>query len=109
MSVIISYLDEIGETDASDVIDEVGEVGEVDEVDEFDEDEAKSIEDPASSNVGEISVEINIEDLIAEIEAESAPKPVATDKPARKRLEELLEERRATRELADDEEFDLTD
>ena len=103
MSVVTSYLDEIGEIDE---FDEIGEIGEVDEVDEVDEVEHDSKDLPENSNVGEISVEINVEDLIAEIEANSPPRPKSEDKPARKRLEELLEERRATREFGEDDGFD---
>lgn len=104
MSAMNGYLDEIGE------IDEVGQAGvadEIDEIDEFDDDELDNKDYEASSNVGEISVEINIEDLIAEIEADRPPRPISVEKSARKRLEELLEERRAARELGEDDEFDL--
>ena len=100
MSVVNNYLDEIGE------IDEVGQVG---EVDELDEDEQDGKDHLATSNVGETSVEINVEDLIAEIEADCPPRPKRTDIPARKRLEELLEERRAARELGEDDGFDVAD
>lgn len=96
-------------------IDEMGRIGEVDEVAEIDDDDEHEQDEPEdkdfleTANVGETSVEINVEDLIAEIEADSSPRPRRADKPARKRLEELLEERRTARELGEDDEFDVID
>jgi hypothetical protein len=106
MSAVNSYLDEIGEIDE---VDELDELDELDKGNEPDENEQDSKDQLATSNVGETSVEINVEDLIAEIEAASPPRPKCADKPARQRLEELLEERRAARELSENDEFDLPD
>jgi hypothetical protein len=100
MSIVNGNLDELDE------IGEVDEIDEIDELDEFEEEERDSKLQPANSNVGEISVEINVEDLIAEIEADSPPRPKCEDKPARTRLEELLEEKRAAREFGEEDEFD---
>jgi len=58
-----------------------------------------------TSNVGETSVEINVEELIAELETES-DRPGSNGHDARRRLEELLEERRIARELEELEEYD---
>lgn len=95
------------------------DVGLIDDEDDFDDDELdgefEDFEDTTqlevdskSSNVGDASVELNVEELIAEIEAESgltAPQ----GKSARKRLEALLEERRAARELDEWDEYALDD
>lgn len=105
MSIVNSYLDDIGD------VDEIGEddaIEESEESEELNEDEFDEKGNLATSNVGETSVEINVQDLIAELEEDLPPRPVASEKPARKRLEELLEERRAARELDDDDEFDMT-
>ncbi|MDH3510209.1 MAG: hypothetical protein OER85_05055 [Gammaproteobacteria bacterium] len=106
MSTVNSYLHEIDEMGRS---GEVDEVDATDELDEYEEDEPEDRDFLETANVGETSVEINVEDLIAEIEAASPPRPRCADKPARKRLEELLEERRAARELGEDDQFDLMD
>ncbi len=58
-----------------------------------------------TENVGETSVEIDVEELIAELESESGYRG-ADEKSARKRLEEVLEERRVAHELEDIEDFE---
>jgi hypothetical protein len=60
-----------------------------------------------SANVGEISVEIDVEELIAELEADSGITSEGAEKDSRKRLEDILEQRRASRELEEIDEFDL--
>jgi len=65
-------------------------------------------DEATTDNVGETSVEINVEDLIAEIEAESRK---TTDSPvssSRKRLDEILDEKRAARELEDFEDLEFS-
>lgn len=62
-----------------------------------------------SANVGETSVEIDVEELIAQIESEAPVKGSPEEKLARQRLEELQEIRRIQRELSDFDEFDLDD
>ena len=61
-----------------------------------------SDEEPVTDNVGDPSVEINIEELLQALEAESG---VDAQKHngggARHRLEELMESRRAKRDLED--------
>jgi hypothetical protein len=73
-----------------------------------------SIEDPietgeVNSNVGETSVEIDVEELIAELEADRKSSPEPEEPSSRKRLEDILEERRIANELDDIDEFDAID
>lgn len=88
-------------------------IGDNETVDDFDEgddfdgnDEIEDVE-PGKGNVGELSVELNIEDLISELEEESGTSNVVSDETPRKRLERLLEERRVARELDEIDEFEL--
>lgn len=60
----------------------------------------------ATDNVGDISVEVNVEDLIAQIESESKGGP-APDGSARRKIEDILEEKRVAREIMDLEDFDV--
>lgn len=61
-----------------------------------------------TDNVGDISVEVNVEDLIAELEAESkGDAAAAAGKPARRRIEDILEEKRLSRDIMDLEDFDV--
>jgi len=61
----------------------------------------------ASDNVGDPSVEINVEDLIIELESEGLTKNLGNCQDARKRLEELMERKRARRELEDFDDYDI--
>jgi hypothetical protein len=61
-----------------------------------------------TENVGEISVEINVDELIAEFESESGVEPSPREGSARKRLEEVLEERRVAHELDELDELEAT-
>lgn len=74
--------------------------------DEYEPDDTTSY--PATDNVGETSVEINVEDLIAEIEAESGVEANPRGSNARKRLDEMLEEKRSSRELEDFEDLEFS-
>jgi hypothetical protein len=60
----------------------------------------------ATDNVGDISVEVNVEDLIAQIESESKG-GTAPDGSARRKIEDILEEKRVAREIMDLEDFDI--
>ena len=60
----------------------------------------------STDNVGETSVEFDVEDLIAEVEAE-VPDGVDRDGKVRKRLEEALERKHTDEELADFEDYDV--
>ena len=89
----------------------IGDHDDLVEVDELDEslDQEDSTDDLAmqTANVGETSVEIDVEELIAEIEAEGGVSSGSIDEDPRKRLERILEERRAARELDEIDEFAL--
>jgi len=60
----------------------------------------------STDNVGETSVEFDVEDLIAEVESE-VPDGVDSDGKMRKRLEEVLEKKQSDEELADFEDYDV--
>lgn len=69
--------------------------------------EAEAAPVPASTdNVGDISVEVNVEDLIAQIESESKG-GAAPDGSARRKIEDILEEKRIAKEIMDLEDFDI--
>ncbi len=83
-------------------------------VDELDEIEADSDAGDADDtligdNIGEPSVEINVEGLIAELEAGSrfVSKPDMIS--ARRKLEDFLERRRVAREIEDFDDFKVVD
>ena len=61
-----------------------------------------------SDNIGDVSVEINVEELIAELEG-SADSSAARKKEVRRRLDEIREQREAMRELEDTFSIDLND
>lgn len=61
-----------------------------------------------TDNVGDISVEVNVEDLIAQIEAESKG-GAAPSGSARRKIEDILEEKRIAKEVMDLEDFDIED
>jgi hypothetical protein len=70
-----------------------------DQADEFLEDEADE-EEADSDNVGDVSVEINVESLIAEIELEHDDE-AARRREVRRRLEEIREQRDALKDIED--------
>lgn len=75
---------------------------------EAEEQESETVTVPvATDNVGDISVEVNVEDLIAQIEAES--KGSAPSGSARRKIEDILEEKRIAREIMDLDDFDIED
>lgn len=93
-------------------------LGDNKDIDEFDDDdeEFEKFEDTSeievdakSSNVGDPSVELNVDEIVAEMEADMGKEPSPPGSNARKRLEELLEERRAARELDEWDEFATDD
>lgn len=59
-----------------------------------------------TDNVGDISVEVNVEDLIAQIEAESKDGAPPSGS-ARRKIEDILEEKRIAKEIMDLEDFDI--
>ncbi len=60
-----------------------------------------------TDNVGEASVEINIQTLMAEMEAEGISTDTLAGSDKRKRLDEAMERRRIERELRELESFDF--
>lgn len=81
---------------------------EVDEEVEEEEAEAEEEAVPAADtdNVGDASVEINVEELIHELEVDGVTRP-AREQAAKRRLEELMEMKRAKRDLEDFEDYDV--
>lgn len=62
----------------------------------------------SSDNIGDMSVEVNVEELIAQIESESKSGTVP-DGSARRKIEDILESKRVAREIMDLEDFDIDD
>jgi hypothetical protein len=82
----------------------------VDEASGADDDVTSEVDadaDADSDNVGDVSVEINVEDLIAQIE--SAECKGLSPGGARRKLEDYLEERRTSQDIMDFEDYDLDD
>ena len=84
--------------------DDIGD----DDLDDDDLDDDDDIEDMDEDNVGDISVEINVEELVAKLEATDSD-DVARKREIRRRLEELEETRRANQDLDSTFNFDLDD
>lgn len=61
-----------------------------------------------SDNIGDVSVEINVEELIAEFET-TADGDVLRKKEIRRRLDEIREQKEALKDLEDTYSFDLND
>ena len=87
------------------------DIKDVDTKDEFDDTMELEAEEMASKsgNVGDPSVELNVDEIVAELEADMGIEASDHGQDARKRLESLLEERRAARELDELDEFALDD
>ena len=79
-----------------------------DEIEDDDLDDDDDVEDMDDDNVGDISVEINVEELVAKLEATNRD-DVARKREIRRRLEELEEMRRASKDLDSTFNFDLDD
>jgi len=78
-----------------------------DEDDDLDADDTGSDEiDVDSDNIGDVSIEINVEDLIARIEKDEKSTPPAC---ARRKLEDYLEAKRISENIMDFEDYDLDD
>ena len=69
--------------------------------------EGEEPEEDNSDNVGDASVEINVEELIHELEAQGVTNKIDKEQDARRRLEELMERRRARQDLEDFEDYDI--
>jgi hypothetical protein len=73
---------------------------------EEDVDDVSDSEDLDDDNIGDLSVEINVEELVAKIESGDASQH---HKEVRRRLEEIEEQRRVERELDNTFNFNLDD
>lgn len=76
---------------------------------EAEEEEAEAEEGesaPETDNVGDPSVEINVEELIHELEVDGVVQ-ASKEQAAKRRLEELMERKRAKRDLEDFEDYDV--
>jgi hypothetical protein len=79
-----------------------------DEVVEEEEDEAEVADGETAAetdNVGDPSVEINVEELIQDLEVDGLVP--CREQAAKRRLEELMEQKRAKRDLEDFEDYDV--
>ena len=80
---------------------------EVDDEDDKESDEEDSGEVAAETDtVGDASVEINVEELIHELEVDNGSHP-GREQAAKKRLEDLIERKRAKRELEDFDDYEV--
>ena len=70
------------------------------EVEEDQDQDIKDVEESGTDNVGDPSVEINVEELISEIEKETAGASDG-DAAARRRLDEIMERKRIEKEISD--------
>jgi hypothetical protein len=75
--------------------------------DESESDAEETAAAPETDNVGDPSVEINVEELIHEIEAEGEGSRPGRELAAKRRLEDLIERKRSKRELEDFEDYDV--
>jgi hypothetical protein len=79
---------------------------EVEDDDEEDAEEEGAVAAPETDNVGDPSVEINVEELIQELEVDGVTRP-GCEQAAKRRLEELMEKKRAKRDLEDFDDYDV--
>ena len=81
------------------------------EIEDEDDDEAEDEETEAEAttetdNVGDPSVEINVEELIHELEGDGVARP-GREQAAKRRLEELMEKKRAKQDLEDFDDYEV--
>jgi len=79
------------------------------ESEESEESDADETTEPVAEtdNVGDPSVEINVEELIHELEVQDVTNRLGSEQAAKRRLEELMEQKRAKRELEDFEDYEI--
>jgi len=101
-------IDEPEETEETEETEEETEESEeAEEADEGEDDAEETAAAPETDNVGDPSVEINVEELIHEIEAEGDGSRPGRELAAKRRLEDLMERKRAKRELEDFDDYDI--
>jgi hypothetical protein len=89
----------------SDDEDELEEESDDTDDSDADEEEVLPVE---TDNVGDPSVEINVEALIHELEVQGvAASRIGSEQAAKRRLEELMERKRAKRDLEDFEDYEF--
>lgn len=79
------------------------------EIEDEDEEEAEDEESESATetdNVGDPSVEINVEELIHELEVDTGSR-ADREQAAKRRLEELMEKKRSKRELEDFDDYEI--
>ena len=86
--------------------DKKKEEEEVEDEDEEEAEEAAAEPTAETDNVGDPSVEINVEELIHELEVDGVTRP-NREQAAKRRLEELIEKKRAQRELEDFDDYEV--
>jgi len=89
--------------------EEEEDLEEEDEEDEAEADEPEPEPEPVvaeTDNVGDPSVEINVEELIHDLEVEGIAAP-GKEQAAKRRLEELMEMKRAKRDLEDFDDYEV--
>jgi hypothetical protein len=76
--------------------------------DEEEEETEDEVTEPVAEtdNVGDPSVEINVEELIHELEVDGVTRP-GREQAAKRRLEELMEKKRAKRDLEDFDDYEV--
>ena len=80
--------------------------GEDGEESEEEEEEGSGEAAAETDNVGDASVEINVEELIHELEGDGVVRP-GREQAAKRRLEELMEKKRSKRELEDFDDYEV--
>jgi hypothetical protein len=82
------------------------EVEEEDDEESEEEDGGTETAAAETDNVGDASVEINVEELIHELEGDGVARP-GREQAAKRRLEELMEKKRSKRELEDFDDYEV--
>jgi hypothetical protein len=77
-----------------------------DDAEEADTSTDGDVEASETDNVGDASVEINVEDLIHELEVVAGGRP-GGELAARRRLEEIMEQKRSRRDVEDFDDYDV--
>ena len=90
-----------------DLDEETEEAEETEESDEGEGDGEEPVAAAETDNVGDPSVEINVEELIHEIEAEGESSRPGRELAAKRRLEDLMERKRSKRELEDFDDYEI--
>jgi hypothetical protein len=97
--------EDVEETEETEETEE--ETAETEESNETEQDAEEAAPAAETDNVGDPSVEINVEELIHEIEAEGEGSRPGRELAAKRRLEDLMEKKRAKRELEDFDDYEV--